>query len=233
MFRPDPRHLTALAAVVAMVTVAGCNAGTSYDYDNGRTLFIAQCGTCHTLAQAGTTAQVGPNLDSAFAAARDVGEDSSTIRGVVSAQIENPRPSDPQSTNTYMPAELVTGSDAEDVAYYVGQVAGVPGAKPPPVPGGPGGQVFATNGCGSCHTLEGFPNATGTTGPDLSKVLPGMTPAQIEESIVDPNADIAQGFASDVMPQTYKDQIAPDDLKALVEFLYDTTSKQSGGDAGK
>jgi cytochrome c oxidase subunit II len=32
----------------------------------GKTLFAQQCGTCHTLADAGTTAEVGPNLDEAL-----------------------------------------------------------------------------------------------------------------------------------------------------------------------
>lgn len=32
----------------------------------GKTLFTQQCGTCHTLADAGTTAEVGPNLDEAL-----------------------------------------------------------------------------------------------------------------------------------------------------------------------
>jgi mono/diheme cytochrome c family protein len=228
--RPGPRQLITLAiSALALAGLAGCTSGTNFDYDAGRTLFISKCGTCHTLAQAGTSAQVGPNLDDAFADARDEGMTSGTIRGVVHAQIENPRPADPSNTNSYMPPELVTGDDAENVAYYVGEVAGVPGAKPPPVPGGPGGQVFATNGCGSCHTLENFPNASGTTGPDLSKVLPGQSTQEIEQSIVDPNAKIAQGYPANVMPDNFKDQIAPDDLKALVQFLYEYTSKSGGG----
>jgi cytochrome c oxidase subunit II len=32
----------------------------------GKTLFTQQCGTCHALADAGTTAEVGPNLDEAL-----------------------------------------------------------------------------------------------------------------------------------------------------------------------
>jgi cytochrome c oxidase subunit II len=32
----------------------------------GKTLFTQQCGTCHALADAGTTAEVGPNLDDAL-----------------------------------------------------------------------------------------------------------------------------------------------------------------------
>jgi cytochrome c oxidase subunit 2 len=33
----------------------------------GKTLFTQQCGTCHALADAGTTAEVGPDLDNVLA----------------------------------------------------------------------------------------------------------------------------------------------------------------------
>ena len=78
-----------------------------------------------------------------------------------------------------MPANIVTGQDLEDVAAYVGLYAGVPGAAPPQVPGGPGAQVFANNGCGGCHTLAAA-KAGGVTGPDLDEVLPGQSAAMIE-----------------------------------------------------
>ena len=69
-----------------------------------------------------------------------------------------------------MPADIVTGQDLDDVAAYVGQYAGVPGAAPPKVPGGPGAQVFANNGCGGCHTLAAAKSG-GVTGPNLDEVL--------------------------------------------------------------
>jgi mono/diheme cytochrome c family protein len=205
-------------ALVAAVAFAGCDLNEDADLERGRNLFLAKCGTCHTLAEAGSTAEIGPNLDAAFAAARAEGNDADTIEGVVQSQIENPRPAEPDDVNTYMPAELVTGQDAENVAAYVASVAGIPGIKPPTAPGGPGGQVFAQNGCGSCHTLEAA-GTTGTVGPDLDQDLPGQSAKQIEESIVDPNADVVSGFQPDVMPQVYGSQIAPDALQDLIEFL--------------
>src|SRR4029078_5676418 len=101
------------------------------DIDNGRMLFQQKCGTCHALAQAGTAAEVGPNLDAAFAQARAAGEDQDTIEGGVSGQIQNPRPANPDQVDIYMPPELVSGQDAADVAAYVGSVAGIRGLKPP------------------------------------------------------------------------------------------------------
>src|SRR4051794_41827483 len=155
MIRPSKLilPLLALLALVALVaTASGCGT-TSADPERGRTLFIQKCGVCHELAQAGTSAQVGPSLDEAFASARSIGNDSDTIEGVVKAQVEYPRENngDPRVS---MPADIVTGQDLDDVAAYVGEWAGIAGAAPPEVAGGPGAQVFANNGCGGCHPLQ-------------------------------------------------------------------------------
>ena len=107
-----------------------------------------------------------------------------------------------------MPADIVTGQDLEDVAAYVGIYAGVPGAAPPTVPGGPGAQVFANNGCGGCHALAAA-GSGGVTGPDLDEVLPGQSAAMVQESIVDPNKAIAKGFPPNVMPA----ELRADDLR--------------------
>ncbi len=207
----------AACAATALLALSGCDLQENADKPKGRALFVQKCGTCHALKEAGTQAQVGPNLDDAFAQARASGMDQDTFEGIVKAQIENPRPATAKQTDIYMPPELVQGQDAADVAAYVASVAGVPGIKPPTVAGGPGAQVFATQGCGSCHTLKAA-GSTGTTGPDLDKVLPGQTAAEVTQSIVDPNAKIAKGYPPNVMPQTFK-SLPPDQLKQLVDYL--------------
>jgi mono/diheme cytochrome c family protein len=222
------RLLAALAALIATVVVAtGC--GTSNpDTERGRTLFVQKCGNCHTMAQAGTSAQVGPDLDAAFAAAREIGQDSDTIEGVVKVQVEHPRPASGNPAAD-MPADVVTGQDLDDVAAYVGQWAGVPDAAPPEVPGGPGAQVFANNGCGGCHTLAEA-NTGGVTGPNLDEVLPGVSHKELEEMIVDPNAQIAQGYPPNVMPENYGETLSKEELEDLIEYLTESTSgKKSGG----
>lgn len=226
------RSLPLLAAglVIALAT-AGC--GTSkVDTSRGRVLFIQKCGSCHTLAQAATSGTQGPNLDDAFSAARAAGEGGDTIEGVVNAQIGFPRPS---TNNPYvsMPRNLVKGQDRDDVAAYVGSVAGVPGAAPPKVAGGPGAQVFANNGCGGCHTLAAA-NAGGTVGPDLTTALKGQSAAMITQSIVDPNAKITPGYPANLMPQNFKQTITPIQLKQLVSFLMGSGSaKSAGGKSGQ
>jgi mono/diheme cytochrome c family protein len=222
---PKPIRLIApLVALVATVfVISGCGT-TSPDIARGRVLFTSKCGICHTLAQAGTTAQVGPNLDDAFAAAREVGMDGATVEGVVKAQVDNPRPAN-GNPSASMPAHTAEGTDLDDIAAYLGKYAGVPGAAPPKVEGGPGAQVFAENGCGSCHTLAAA-NSGGVTGPNLDEVLPGQPESEIEESIVNPEAKIAQGYPKGVMPQNFKEKIQPEQLKQLVEYLSESAGKE-------
>ena len=226
------RPLFALAAIAILALAASGCGTTTADVNRGRVLFIQKCGVCHTLAQAGTTAQIGPNLDDAFAAAREAGETSATIEGIVKPQIENPRPSNDDPAVS-MPADVVSGQDLDDVIAYVGKYAGVPGAAPPKVPGGPGAQVFANKGCGGCHTLAAA-NSGGTTGPNLNESLaPGDNTAAIEEMIVDPNAEIAPGYPANVMPQNFSQLLSPKELEDLVQFLYENTPAGEGKGGSK
>jgi mono/diheme cytochrome c family protein len=224
--------LLALVVLVAIaVTSSGCGT-TSADPERGRTLFIQKCGVCHELAQAGTTAQVGPSLDDAFAAAREIGNDSDTVEGVVKAQVENPRENngDPRVS---MPADIVSGQDLDDVAAYVGEWAGVAGAAPPEVEGGPGAQVFANNGCGGCHTFKAA-GSGGVTGPALEKALvTGDTTADIEEMVVNPNAEIAKGYPPNVMPQNFGEILSEKEIEDLVQYLYENSGAGEGQGGGK
>jgi cytochrome c oxidase subunit II len=81
-----------------------------------------------------------------------------------------------------------------------------------------GRAVFEAQGCGSCHTFAPA-GSSGTVGPNLDEVLAGKDAAFIRQSIVDPNAEIAQGFSANVMPQTYGDQLSPKQIDDLVAFL--------------
>ncbi len=203
-------------ALIALLS--GCDARENADTEKGRDLFISSCGTCHALKAANTTSTIGPDLDSAFAAARAAGMDQDTIEGVVSAQIGEPRVTDEQDP-TYMPPDILEGQEAEDVAAYVAAVAGVPGIEAPLAPGGPGGQVFDTAGCAACHTL-GVSESTGNVGPNLDNDLPGQSADMIRQSIVDPNAEIVDGFQAGIMPEDYEQSIPPEDLDKLVNYLF-------------
>lgn len=205
----------AVIATAALAGMTGCDlGGPKADLERGEQLFTQKCGSCHALTGAGTSAEVGPSLDFAFKQARANGMDSDTIEGVVKSQVENPRPATPEQIDIYMPADLVTGEDLDDVAAYVASVAGVPGIKPP-VFAPP--EFFATN-CGGCHAL-GQAGTTGSTGPNLDEVLPGQSAAQISESISNPDAQITPGFAPGVMPATFGQSLTPEQLQQLSAYL--------------
>ena len=109
---------------------AGCGAvghltASSGNAASGKALFQKTCAACHTLADAGTTGTVGPNLDNAFRYDKLQGFDISTIRDVVYGQI-NYANSDPGTGYPGMPANLLRGQQAKDVAIYVSQCAAVP-----------------------------------------------------------------------------------------------------------
>jgi len=124
------RSVLALAAALAATAIlSGCSLTDSgTNVVAGKEQFVAKCGSCHALARAGTTGVTGPNLDEAFQRARKDGFGQDTFEGIVHRQILHPaiRPQfDPETGKQLplMPADLVTGEDAEDVAAYVAQVA--------------------------------------------------------------------------------------------------------------
>ena len=142
---PNP-HTRALRAafvtlaLAAALTTAGCGAvphmgAKAGDATRGKHLFSTTCGSCHTLADAGTKGIIGPNLDDSFLYDKCQGFDVSTLRDVVRGQIayatsatgvaQNYSGKDVQAgPGTGMPDNLVRGQQAKDVAAYVAEVAG-------------------------------------------------------------------------------------------------------------
>lgn len=108
-----------LAAAGGLVlALSGCQVKNSHEnLVAGKQAFVTKCGTCHVLSRAGTKGVTGPNLDQAFTRGDHDGFGRSTIRGVVERQILYP------NENGVMPAKLVTGQRAHDVAAYVADAA--------------------------------------------------------------------------------------------------------------
>jgi mono/diheme cytochrome c family protein len=121
-------RLVVVLLAAATLAAAGCGGGEGVsgfedaNRSNGKELFVsgadgkAGCGSCHVLADAGTAGTTGPNLDQAFGYACKQGFDEDTVFSVVHGQID--------LAQGAMPADLVTGQDAVDVAAYVASVAG-------------------------------------------------------------------------------------------------------------
>jgi mono/diheme cytochrome c family protein len=87
------------------------------DLQEGKDLFVTNCGSCHTLYKAGTDGVVGPDLDELLAPPGPSEPDPSTIEPrVLSAVLEG--------RDGKMPAGILTGPQAKEVANFVAQVAG-------------------------------------------------------------------------------------------------------------
>ncbi len=85
-----------------------------------------------------------------------------------------------------------------------------------------GKQIFASAGCGACHVLADA-GTTGTVGPDLDETLQGQDTAFIRESIVEPNAEITDGYSRGIMPPDFEDTIPPAQMDTLVKYLSDVS----------
>jgi cbb3-type cytochrome c oxidase subunit III len=178
-----------LALLGAVLVLAGCGTGGlakgSGDQDNGRKLFVSKCGGCHSLTAAGTAGTVGPNLDDSFAEARHDGFKESAIREIVHEQIKYPGQfgtgDSPDQLQANMPANLVKGQDAVDVAEFVAANAGAQGfAESQQLASNDGKTIFKAK-CGGCHTLADA-GTTGTQGPNLDALKPpfGVVKHQVE-----------------------------------------------------
>jgi cbb3-type cytochrome c oxidase subunit III len=200
--------------VLALATAllgAGCGTGgkadPTADTQAGKALFTSKCAGCHTLGDAGATGTIGPNLDAAFGPSRAQGFKQSTIQNVVLLQIRD--------ASKPMPENLVKGQDAQDVAAYVGAVAGTPAsiaaAKPPSELGNDGKAIFQSE-CASCHTLKAA-GATGTVGPNLDQLKPAQ--ARVVRQVTNGGA---------VMP-AFKGKLTPAQIAAVATYVSSNAGK--------
>jgi cytochrome c551 len=146
----------------------------------GREMFAQNCATCHTLRAANAVGKIGPNLDALQPPAALV---------LNAIQLGRARGSG------NMPAGLLTGGDAKDVAAYIAAVAGrgegvqsqsgtastptTPTTSTPTATTGTpsastAGKAVFTQNCASCHTLKAA-GATGQVGPDLDQLKPSAS----------------------------------------------------------
>jgi mono/diheme cytochrome c family protein len=210
--------------------------GQQPDTNAGRLLFTQNCGSCHTLAAAGTSGTIGPNLDNAFAGDVEQGYKQSSIENLVLDQIRlgsgevsanytsskyfiehclPPHSNSPKCLSTQMPANIVTGQDAKDVAAYVASVAGQSGYT---TSGGfaslgiDGAAIFKGAGCAGCHTLSAA-GATGTIGPDLDQLKPS-------QAVVAHQVTVGGG----VMP-AFQGKLSAAQIQAVAKYVSSSAGK--------
>jgi cytochrome c6 len=112
-----------------------------------------------------------------------------------------------------MPANIVKGQDAVDVAAYVASVAGQNGAEAPsPATLGTDGKKIFQSECASCHTLKAAA-ATGTVGPNLDQLKP--SDARVTRQVTNGGA---------VMP-AFKGRLSPAQIQAVAKFVSSSAGK--------
>jgi cytochrome c6 len=124
--RMRARAAWAAVATVAMVVIAGCGDGRGTtdvapppppsgggQLAAGKAIFTAHCGGCHTLADAGSTGAVGPNLDQ-----------SKPAKTLVVERVTNGGNVMPSFTDKLSGGHILTDAQVQAVADYVSSVAG-------------------------------------------------------------------------------------------------------------
>jgi cytochrome c6 len=215
--------VTVCAGALAAI-LSGCGTGgytSEGSQGAGKELFQQRCGGCHALADAGTNGNIGPDLDDAFAQAREAGMTSDTFTQVVASQIRYPieepvtgvpgMPGPDGPMGTLPSCDDVEGDGfcvedqdgaIEDVATYVGAVAGTGITAEQPTDGK---SIFTAN-CGSCHTLADA-GTTGTVGPNLDESRPP------QELVVD-RVTNGQG----AMP-SFSDSLDEQQIQAVADYV--------------
>jgi cbb3-type cytochrome c oxidase subunit III len=215
----------------AALLVAGCGTGgmasaggQRADTSNGQQLFSSACGSCHALQAAGTSGTIGPNLDNAFAGDVAQGYKQSSIENLVldqirlgSGQVATYTTNKKFTTQTPMPANIVKGQDAIDVAAYVASVAGTGGytnSASFASFGTDGAKIFKGAGCAGCHTLAAA-GSTGTIGPNLDQLKASLTVAIVANQVTNGGA---------VMP-AFKGKLSAAQIQAVAQYVYSSVKK--------
>ena len=112
--------------------------------------------------------------------------------------------------------EIPTGTAAEDSAESVASKAQQLGSAE---------EIVASYGCGACHKIAG---QSGAIGPDLSAIGATRDSDYLRRAILDPNAEVAEGYPPNLMPATYGSQFYAQELELLVAYM-----KASVGSSGE
>jgi mono/diheme cytochrome c family protein len=239
----------AVAVLAGVLALGGCGSVGYVDEGDrqaGKQLFATQCGQCHTLADAGTKGQVGPNLDDGFRQARKDGMTEETVvqvvRGQIQYPIENPVtgvPGMPGIDQTLPKCEgdrtqgCVEDQDeaANSIAVYVADVAGLEqpagGSPAPPAPPPPsGGTTEPGDGGGAADGKQVFARAgcgschtladAGTTGT----VGPNLDEAKPTKELAVDRVTNGQG----AMPP-FKGQLSDDEIDAVATYVSGAAGK--------
>jgi cbb3-type cytochrome c oxidase subunit III len=199
----------------------------------GAALFTQYCAECHGLKGEGG---VGPTLNSKYFFEKrlsDLGYQGS-LRSFITLTVRGGRPvkSDPNYGRNMPTWSIDYGGplrndQIDNIVDYVLNWQGAapdlgdPNGTPTPVPGNTpeerGKNLFTGMGCIGCHTFDG---QGGAVGPNLTEVYATKGEEYVHQSIVQPNAVIAEGFQPNIMPQNFQQRLkGPTDLADIIAYL--------------
>lgn len=161
--------------IFLLLVLAAC--AQAQDIHSGRALFRSNCAFCHGVNALGGR---GPSLVTARIAQNTPDASLGMIihKGIA---------------GTSMPGfDNIEGDDLDHLIAYIRSLSAA-GVSSAPVAGDPkhGAQVYARNGCSSCHRIG---NSGSDYGPALTRVGGARSQEYIRQSIVDPSADIPPDY---------------------------------------
>jgi len=144
----------------------------SADIENGGRLYLANCTVCH-----GPEGDQIPGVDLGHGKFRRAADDEDIEQIIIKG-----------IPGTGMPSHDFTEDQAESIVAYLRSLATAGRATLPGGNAARGKAIFEGKGeCLKCHAVKGNGSRLG---PDLSEVGLTRRTAQLEESLVDPNAEI-------------------------------------------
>jgi cytochrome c oxidase cbb3-type subunit 3 len=143
--------------------------------DQGKAVFRSNCAFCHGLTAQGGR---GPNLISSSLLH---GAPDDAIKLIITRGVPG----------TTMPAFEFQKDDLDNLIQFLHSLSGSHAATKVPGDTVAGQLVYSRNGCSNCHRIG---KAGSIYGPELTRIGAGRSLDYIRESIVDPSADIADGF---------------------------------------
>ncbi|NOR18824.1 MAG: c-type cytochrome [Xanthomonadales bacterium] len=175
------------------------------------------CGACHKIA--GQSGAIGPDLSSIGAT-----RDSDYLRRAIldpNAEVAEGYPPN------LMPVTYGSQFYAQElellVAYMKASVVSTGGQTETSVDTAPqagsasdGESLMTSHGCGACHK---FGTQVGAIGPGLSTIGAIRDSDFLRRSILDPNADISDGYTPNLMPPVYAAQLSTEELDLIVDYL--------------
>src|SRR5579862_5398484 len=161
--------------IAAGIALAQPAPPTPQDLTQGERIFQSQCAHCH-----GPRGEGGRGANLARPRLRHAADDPALFK-IIDEGIEG----------TEMPGAGMTIPETWRVVAYVKSLGRIPQPAATSGNSARGEQVYAANGCAGCHTIQG---RGGALGPDLTDVGARRSSQHLRASVVEPEAEVADGF---------------------------------------